>query len=159
MPTEIRRAVPADAEIVRTMLVELADHQNQGASVTAGVEDWRGFLDRDDVIVLVAEIGGTAAGYVSSLRRPYLWVGGDMLALDDLYVRERFRDAGVGRALMLELARHALPDRLTIGWSLRLDNEAGYRFYDRLGANLVTKTAASWSPTAYKTLMSDDHLR
>lgn len=155
MPTEIRRAVPADAELVRTMLVELADYQDQGKYVTATVEDWHGFLGRDDVIVLIAEIDGTAAGYVSSLRRPYLWVGGDLLALDDLYVREQFRDAGVGRALMLELARHALPDRLTIGWGLRLENEAGYRFYDRLGAKLVTKTAASWSADTYEKLLAD----
>ena len=155
MPTEIRRAVPADAELVRTMLVELADHQDQGKYVTATMEDWQGFLGRDDVIVLIAEIDGTAAGYVSSLRRAYLWVGGDMLALDDLYVREQFRDAGVGRALMLELARHALPDRLTIGWGLRLENAAGYRFYDRLGAKLVTKTAASWSAETYEKLLAD----
>ena len=155
MPTEIRRAVPADAELVRTMLVELADYQDQGKYVTATVEDWQGFLGRDDVIVLIAEIDGTAAGYVSSLRRAYLWVGGEMLALDDLYVREQFRDAGVGRALMLALARHALPDRLTIGWGLRLENEAGYRFYDRLGAKLVTKTAASWSAETYEKLLAD----
>lgn len=154
MPTEIRRAVPADAETVRTLLVELADYQDQGKYVTASVEDWAGFLGRDDVVVLIAEIDGTAAGYVSSLRRPYLWVGGDLLALDDLYVREQFRDAGVGRALMLALARHALPDRLPISWGLRLENEAGYRFYDRLGAKLVTKTAASWSPDAYEKLLT-----
>src|SRR5688500_18368740 len=154
MPTEIRSAVPGDAELVRTMLVELADYQDQGKYVTATAEDWEGFLGRDDVIVLLAEIDGTSAGYVSSLRRPYLWVGGDMLALDDLYVRERFRDAGVGRALMLELARYALPDRLTISWGLRLENEAGYRFYERLGADLVTKTAAHWSPLAYDKLVA-----
>jgi ribosomal protein S18 acetylase RimI-like enzyme len=155
MPTEIRRALPADAELVRTMLVELADYQDQGKDVTATVEDWQGFLGRDDVIVLIAEIDGTPAGYVSSLRRPYLWVGGEMLALDDLYVREQFRDAGVGRRLMVGLARHALPDRLTIGWGLRLENEAGYRFYDRLGAKLVTKTAASWPATAYEKLLNE----
>jgi ribosomal protein S18 acetylase RimI-like enzyme len=155
MRTEIRRADPADAETVRTMLVELAEYQDQGKYVTATVEDWRGFLGRDDVIVLIAEIDGTAAGYVSSLRRPYLWVGGDLLALDDLYVREPYRDAGVGRQLMLELARHALPDRLPISWGLRLENTAGYRFYDRLGANLVTKTAASWSPDVYERLLED----
>lgn len=156
MPTEIRRAVPADAQIVRTMIVELADHQKQGAAVTAGVEDWEGFLGRDDVIVLIAEIGGAAVGYVSALRRPYLWVGGDLLALDDLYVREPSRDAGVGRALMLEVARHALPERLTIAWGLRLDNQAGYRFYERLGADLVTKTVASWPPTTYEARLATD---
>ena len=153
--TEIRRAIPADAETVLTMLRELAGYQDQSAYVTASVEDWRGFLGRSEVIVLIAEVDGEVAGYVSSLRRPYLWVGGDQLALDDLYVREQFRDAGVGRALMLELARHALPDRLTIGWGLRLENEAGYRFYQRLGATLSTKTAASWCPDVYEKLVGD----
>ncbi|MGW6198014.1 N-acetyltransferase family protein [Kribbella sp. NPDC055110] len=155
MPIEIRRAVVADAETVLTMLRELAEYQDQGAYLTASVEDWQGFLGREDVIVLIAEVDGNAPGYVSALRRPYLWVGGDQLALDDLYVREQFRDAGVGRQLMLELARHALPDRLPIGWGLRLENTAGYRFYERLGANLVTKTAAGWSPEAYERQLSE----
>ena len=155
MPTEIRRAEPADAELVRTMLVELAEYQDQGKDVTATVEDWRGFLGREDVIVLIAEVDGEVAGYVSALRRPYLWVGGDMLALDDLYVRGQFRSGGVGRELMLALARHAHPDRLTIGWGLRLENEGGYRFYDRLGAILRTKTVASWPASAYEPLLRE----
>lgn len=156
MPTtEIRRAVPADAETVLTMLLELASYQDQRQYMTATVEDWHQFLSREDVIVLIAEVDGTPAGYVSSLRRPYLWVGGDQLALDDLYVREQFRDAGVGRQLMLELARFGLPDRLTIGWGLRLENEAGFRFYERLGAKLTTKTAASWSAEVYADQVGD----
>ena len=152
MSTEIRRAVVADAETVLTMIGELADYQDQLAYVAASVEDWQGFLGREDVIVLIAEVDGAAAGYVSSLRRSYLWVGGDQLALDDLYVREQFRDAGLGRMLMLELARYALPDRLTISWGLRLENEAGYRFYEHLGAKLTTRTVASWSPEVYANL-------
>ena len=155
MSIEIRRAVVADAETVQTMLGELADYQDQRVYVTATVADWQGFLGREEVIVLIAEVDGDAAGYVSALRRPYLWVGGDQLALDDLYVREQFRDASVGRALMLALARHALPDRLPIGWGLRLENTAGYRFYERLGAKLVTKTAASWSPEVYERQLSE----
>ncbi|MFI5696508.1 GNAT family N-acetyltransferase [Kribbella sp. NPDC051586] len=155
MSIEIRRAVVADAETVLTMLGELATYQDQQQYVTASLQDWQGFLGREDVVVLLAEVDGAVAGYVSALRRAYLWVGGDQLALDDLYVREQFRDAGVGRQLMLGLARHALPDRLPIGWGLRLENTSGYRFYERLGANLVTKTAASWSPEAYERQLSE----
>jgi GNAT superfamily N-acetyltransferase len=55
-------------------------------------------------------------GYVSALRRHHLWTGDDVLALYGLYVREQFRDAGAGRALMLELARYAFPQQLTITW-------------------------------------------
>src|SRR3954471_20319931 len=155
MSIEIRRAVLADAETVLTMLGELAAYQDQQQYVTASLEDWQGVLGRDEVIVLLAEVDGAAAGYVSALRRPYLWAGGDQLALDDLYVREQFRDAGVGRQLMLELARHPLPDRPPVTRGLRLGNTAGYRFYERLGAKLVTKTAAGWSPEAYERQLSE----
>ncbi len=154
MSALIRRAVPADAELVLTLMLELAGYQDEAQYVTATVPDWQDYLSRPEVVVLLAEVDATPAGYVSALRRPYLWVGGDQLALDDLYVRAEFRDGGIGRELMLELARLALPDRLPIGWGLRLSNEAGYRFYERLGAKLVTKTAASWSPEAYEKLLS-----
>ncbi|GAA1706196.1 GNAT family N-acetyltransferase [Kribbella yunnanensis] len=154
MPTSIRRAVRADAELVLTLMLELAGYQDEAKYVTATVPDWQDYLSRPEVVVLLAEVDGTPAGYVSALRRPYLWVGGDQLALDDLYVRSEFRDGGIGRALMLELARLALPDRLPISWGLRLSNEAGYRFYERLGAKLVTKTAASWSADTYEKLLS-----
>ena len=123
--------------------------------MTASGEDWRRFLGRDDVVVMIAGMDETAAGYVSALRRPYLWGGENLLALDDLYVGAQFREAGVGRALMLELARHALPDRLSISWGLRPENEAAYRFYYRLGARLGTKTVASWSPSSYESLLAE----
>jgi hypothetical protein len=46
------------------------------------------------VIVLLAERGGQAVGYVSALRQLHLWTGGDVLNLDDLYVRPGQRDGG-----------------------------------------------------------------
>ncbi|MFF0345223.1 GNAT family N-acetyltransferase [Kribbella sp. NPDC004875] len=155
MSIEIRRALVADAETVLTLLGELADYQDQRNYVTSTVEDWRGFLEQETVFVLIAHVDRIAAGYVSAVRRPYLWVGGDQLALDDLYVREQFRDGGIGRKLMLALARIALPDRLPISWGLRIENTAGYRFYERLGAKLVTKTAAGWSPEVYERQLNE----
>jgi len=156
MSIEIRRAAVADAETVLTLLLELAAYQDQQQYVGSTADDWRRFLKREEVIVLLAEADGEPAGYVSALRRPYLWGGGDQLALDDLYVRESHRDGGVGRQLMLALAREALPDRLPIGWGLQLANTAGYRFYERLGARLVTKTVASWPPDVYAGLLDQD---
>jgi GNAT superfamily N-acetyltransferase len=117
---------------------------------------WRELLGGDDVIVLIAERDGQAAGYVSALRRPHLWSGEDILALDDLYVREQHRDGGVGRALMLELARVALPQGLTIAWGVQPDNHDAQRFYRRLGATLRQKVTASWSATAYSARLAND---
>lgn len=153
--TSIRRAGPEDAAILRELLGELADHQNEGEYVAVTVDGWRGLLGRDEVVVLLAEHAGRPAGYVSALRRPQLWSGEDILALDDLYVREQFRDAGIGGALMLDLARHALPQRLTITWGVRPDNKAAQRFYERLGARLRQKVVAAWDANEYSRSLTD----
>jgi GNAT superfamily N-acetyltransferase len=150
MPTKVRSAVPEDAELVDTLVRELADHQDEGKYVTVTVERWRELLADDAVTVLLAEHEGEPAGYVSAVRRIHLWTGREVLGLDDLYVREHFRGAGVGELLMVELAREAaLPDRLTITWGMRTSNEGAQRFYARLGATLNTKVLAAWPYDAY----------
>lgn len=151
-PVRIRRAAPDDAGAVMTLVGELAAHQGQSAHLAVTTERWRDLLARDDVVVLIAELGeldNMAIGYVSAVRRLHLWSGHDILALDDVYVRGDARNGGVGRALMSELARLVAPDRLTITWGVEPDNEAAQRFYARLGATLRRKVLASWPPEAY----------
>ncbi|HEX5533391.1 MAG TPA: GNAT family N-acetyltransferase [Actinomycetales bacterium] len=143
---EIRRADVADAETVMTMVLEIAAHEEQLQHVTVSTDRWRAVLKRDDVIVLLAERRGEAVGYVSCIRRLHLWSDRDVLALDDLYVREGERDGGVGRRLMVALAEYATPERLTITWGVEPENEAAQRFYRRLGAKLRPKVLAGWAP-------------
>ncbi|MGY1718733.1 GNAT family N-acetyltransferase [Blastococcus sp. SYSU DS0552] len=153
-PVAIRRAAPTDAAVVAAMVGELAAHENQSAHVHVDVEQWRRLLDRPDVIVLLAERAGQAVGYVSALRRLHLWTGGDVLDLDDLFVRPGHRDGGVGRRLMAALAALAAPDQLLIRWGMEVDNIDAQRFYRRLGATLRPKVLAAWTPAAYRHLTS-----
>ena len=142
----IRRAGPDDAEAVHTLLCELADHERSRDSVTITPDGLSTLLRRPDVVVLVAEQGRTAVGYVSAVRTLNLWLGGDILSLDDLYVRPEARDVGLGAQLMHALADHVAAEDLIIRWEANLDNEAGHRFYRRLGATLRTKVIAAWLP-------------
>jgi ribosomal protein S18 acetylase RimI-like enzyme len=118
------------------------------ADVASDLTTWTAMLSRPDVIVLVAERDGVPAGYVSAVRRLHLWLGTDILALDDLFVRDGFRDAGVGRLLMRELA--ALAPGMLIRWEVNEDDAAAQRFYRRLGATLRTKVVAAWSTEAQR---------
>lgn len=147
---EIRTATPADAALIRTMLLELAVHEETASYVQCTEADWERALARPDVTVLLAFLNGAAVGYVSAVRQLNLWRGGDVIALDDLYVRESARNRRVGEALMRGLASVASERQLTIRWGVRLDNEAGQRFYRRLGATLTTKVVASWPPERYR---------
>jgi GNAT superfamily N-acetyltransferase len=145
----IRRADPADAAVVAGMVAEIAAHEDQAAHVHVDDAQWRALLERPEVIVLLAECDGGPLGYVSALRRLHLWTGGDVLDLDDLYVRPGHRDAGVGRRLMAALAGLAAPEQLLIRWGMEVDNLDAQRFYRRLGASLRPKVLAAWPPTAY----------
>ncbi|MBW8765120.1 MAG: GNAT family N-acetyltransferase [Geodermatophilales bacterium] len=147
---DVRRAGPGDAAVVRTMVNELAADDGAVQEVGVPTERWAAMLGRDDVVVLIAARDGQPVGYVSAVRKLHLWDGADILALDDLYVREASRNAGVGRLLMTELARWAAPQDLLIRWEMHEDNTAAQAFYGRLGATLRTKVVAAWTPAAQR---------
>ncbi len=155
-PIAVRRAAPADAPDVAAMVREIAAHENQSTHVHVPDADWRTLLERPDVIVLLAERDGAVAGYVSALRQLHLWTGGDVLNLDDLYVRPGHRDAGIGRRLMAALAGFAAPEQLLIRWGMEVDNVDAQRFYRRLWATLRPKVLAAWSPAAYGDIACGD---
>src|SRR6476659_2702449 len=148
--TTIARAGVVDAPVIMELVREIAAHEGQLQHLRVTIERWAELLDLCDVIVLIAYRDGAPIGYVSAIRRIHLWSEKEVLALDDLYVREHARDGGVGLALMTELATtYAAPDQLNITWGVEPDNHDAHRFYRRLGATLRDKVVASWAPTAY----------
>ncbi|MFC7723627.1 GNAT family N-acetyltransferase [Nocardioides sp. GCM10028917] len=151
----IRRAGPEDAHDVRTLLLELATHENSADAVHASLADWRRMLADPSVVVLLAVAAEQPLGYVSGTRQLNLWQGHDIFAMDDLYVRPQVRDRGIGGMLMAALAEHVRPDKSLITWGVNQDNDAGQRFYQRLGATLRTKMVAAWRPDAYTRYLQD----
>jgi ribosomal protein S18 acetylase RimI-like enzyme len=145
---QVRRARAADADVVLTMVREIAAHEGDASDVAGTPESWAAMLARPEVVVLIAERDGRPVGYVSAVRKLHLWFGAEILALDDLFVRAGHRDAGVGRLLMTELTRLAAPEQLRIRWEVSPDNVAAQRFYRRLGATLRPKVVALWAPEA-----------
>ena len=151
----IRRAGPEDAHDVRTLLLELATHETSADAVHASLEDWRRMLADPRVVVLLAVSAGRPLGYVSGTRQLNLWQGRDIFAMDDLYVRRQVRDRGIGGQRMAALAQHVSPDQSLITWGVNQDNDAGQRFYQRLGATLRTKVVAAWRSDAYTRYLQD----
>ncbi len=145
----VRPARPADGATVAAMVREIAEHEGHGAHVHVADEQWSQLLNRPDVTVLLAEKRGHIAGYVSAVRQLHLWIGRDVLGLDDLYVRDGHRNGGIGRRLMHEIAALAAPEQLLIRWGVETANVDAQRFYRGLGANLRTKFLATWPPSVY----------
>ena len=140
----VRRARPGDAAAVFDMLLELARHEDSLEAVDLDEARLAELLARPDVIILIADVDGVTAGYVSAARQVKFWTGGEITALDDLFVRAEHRNLGIGETLMRRLAEETAPDTSIIRWEIDPDNHAGRRFYERLGATIRTKSFATW---------------
>ena len=153
--TTIRRAMPGDAATVHALVLEIAAHEGNLEGVHVTPQGWEALLERDDVVVLLAERDRLVLGYTSAVRRLHLWSGGDILAVDDVYVRPGERSRGLGRELLASMARYAAPERLLITWGVESENDRAQMFYARLGATLRPKVLAGWTPTAYLPIMAE----
>ncbi|MFI7638882.1 GNAT family N-acetyltransferase [Nonomuraea sp. NPDC049400] len=121
---------------------ELAGHQSQGSAIAVSIDRLGELLTRPEICYLIAERDGRAIGYVSWLERVSLWSGSDYLALDDLYVCAGERGDGVGERLMRAVSE--VSDGKVIRWEVAETNVAAQRFYQRIGAGLVSKKICRW---------------
>lgn len=139
MTAEVRWARPEDTDDLALLLRELAIHYRQEpldkdrtiAAVGRWLEDENpayphfALAYRNDEVAGLASVAIAHPG--SDLER--------LLFLKDLFVRDKFRSAGVGVSLLAFLASECLArgigriDLTTENW-----NEGALRFYDRLGA-------------------------
>ena len=78
---------------------------------------------------------GCIIGCATYFRIRSTWTGAPCLYLEDLFVNQSARGAGVGRALMASLAALCEKQGLVrIDWICSASNEPGLGFYERLGA-------------------------
>jgi ribosomal protein S18 acetylase RimI-like enzyme len=133
MTAPVRRAEPADAEVVGRLL---HDFNTEFDDFTPGpealAERLRELLATDETAVLLA---GDGPHGVAVLRfRPSLWTPKLECCLAELYVEPDQRGRGLGRALMeeaIELARREGADYMDLGTSE--DDVAARALYESLG--------------------------
>lgn len=140
MSYSIRKARKEDVSPLFGLMTELARFENyiHRFAVTEEVVLESGFVkDPPDFVALVAESDetGDLIGMAVTYRIPYTSYARPMLVLKELYVVEQARSAGVGAALMREVARLAIEQNcVAVRWQVAPWNDPGIRFYERLGA-------------------------
>jgi GNAT superfamily N-acetyltransferase len=145
MPAEIRPAVPSDIPAILAFIRELAEYEKLSHEVVATEEAMRAALfpnsGRPAAEAVMALEGGEPAGYAlffttfsTFLAKPGLW-------LEDLYVKPALRHRGIGKALILHVAKLANERGCgRLEWSVLDWNAPAIRFYASLGA----KTMPDW---------------
>jgi GNAT superfamily N-acetyltransferase len=131
----IREARAKDWPGVADLLAQLGRPDVRGtAEETVAREVFERYLDRDDAVLLVAEIGARAVGLLDMEYRVRLNFTSPQAWIPDLVVDEDTRSAGVGGAL---LARAEELARERGCWGMTLESatwrERAHAFYVREG--------------------------
>jgi GNAT superfamily N-acetyltransferase len=132
----VRRAAAADQATLARLLSDMQAHYGS-PDPPGGASEMARLLTRDGErlpFALLAERDGTALGLAT--LNPVLFGGAFQweLFLKDLYVTEQARGFGIGRALLVEMARVAVEQNYCrIDWTTDATNEGAQRLYDRLG--------------------------
>jgi GNAT superfamily N-acetyltransferase len=132
----IRSANIDDCGLLRTMIRELAEFECLLEFVTIREEDLArdGFGENPRFRALIAEWDGQAAGYAVFFGYYSTWAG-RALYLEDLFVREKFRGKGIGKALLAAVAHIAVEEGCYgMHWEVLDWNQKAIELYEALGA-------------------------
>lgn len=133
----IRAAKPADAQLVYSLVRELADYERLLDDVDATAEDLvRALFGANPrVFCDVAEWDGEAAGFALWFYNFSTFRGRHGIYLEDLFVRPAYRGKGIGKTLLVHLAQRAVAEGCArVEWSVLDWNEPSIKFYEALGA-------------------------
>ncbi|HSL00008.1 MAG TPA: GNAT family N-acetyltransferase [Rubrobacteraceae bacterium] len=134
---QIRPATEADAPLILALIRELAEYERLSHEVVATEELLRDSLfgERPVAEVVIAQRGDAPAAFALFFHNFSTFLGRPGIYLEDLYVRPEFRGEGIGRQILVYLARLA-KDRGCgrLEWWVLDWNETAVRFYESLGA-------------------------
>src|SRR5205814_10131406 len=137
----IRKAEPRDVPQMLAFIHELAKYERLPQEVVATQEDLLrdGFGEQPRYFCLVAEWNGAPAGFAFYLHTYSTWVGRWGIYLEDLFVTPHLRGQGIGRGLLVELARIGVGDKCgRVHWQVLDGNTPSVNLQRVLGQKLLS---------------------
>jgi GNAT superfamily N-acetyltransferase len=133
----IQPATIDDVALLLQFIKDLAEYEQLAYACVATEDDLRAHLFGPNAVAdaLVAYLGSQPAGFALYFFNFSTFLAKPGLYLEDLFVKPAWRNRGVGRALLAELARIAI-DRGCgrMEWAVLNWNELALRVYRGIGA-------------------------
>jgi GNAT superfamily N-acetyltransferase len=137
MTIAIRPAHEADLPIIMQFIRDLAEYEKLGHEMRFVEETLRDHLfgARPMAEVLIGEVDGHPQGFALFFHNFSTFEGRPGIYLEDLFVRPEARGAGLGKALLMELAKLTVERRCArLEWAVLDWNTPSIGFYKALGA-------------------------
>lgn len=137
MSLHLRPATRADVPTILGLIEALAEYEKLRSSCVATIEmlERHLFGEHPRAEVVLAEWEGTVAGFALFFHTFSTFQGKPGIYLEDLYVKPELRGNGIGKALVVHLARLAvLRDCGRLEWNVLNWNAPSIDFYKSLGA-------------------------
>lgn len=133
----IEQAKKKDVPLIHSFIRELAEYERLSHEVVATEASLRETLfgERPAAEVIIGYDRDVAVGFALFFHNFSTFLSRRGLYLEDLYVRPEFRGKGLGRAMLVHLARLARArDCGRFEWAVLDWNEPAIKFYRSLGA-------------------------
>ena len=133
----MHQAEVADVSQILSFIRELAEYEKLAHQAVADETTLAAHLfgDHPAAEVVIAEVDGQPAGFALFFHNFSTFLGQRGLYLEDLFVRPQYRGLGLGKRLMIHLAKLATERGCgRFEWSVLDWNEPAIRFYRSLGA-------------------------
>lgn len=135
---KIRKAAESDSKKIWALMKQLAVFEKyiDTFAITPEIVRESGFRKNPpDFYCLVAEDDDKIVGILVYYFLPYTAQNRPAIYMKELYVAEDYRSQRIGEQLMSALKKEARSNNCEqIKWTVAPWNEAGQRFYERLGA-------------------------
>ena len=138
----IRNATVDDIPLILQFIRELAEYEKAPQDAIATAEDLKrdGFSAVPKFRVVIAEWHGEPAGFALYFYNYSTWLGRAGLYLEDLFVRPAFRGNGIGKGLLVYLAKMAVEQGCgRFEWQVLDWNTPAIEFYKSFGARVMSE--------------------
>jgi GNAT superfamily N-acetyltransferase len=136
----IRKAERRDVPQILRFIRDLAEYEKELQAVVATEADLLrdGFGDSPRYFCLMADWDGVPAGFAFCFHTYSTWIGRWGLYLEDLFVSPSMRGKGIGKALLVEVAKIAVREKCgRVNWQVLDWNTPAIEFYKGLGAKML----------------------
>ena len=142
---KIRPAGRNDVPTLISLIRELAMYEKKPHKVVATEDDLLrdAFGRQPKFRALIASWDEESAGYASFFYFYSTYQGRPALFIEDLFVLDKFRGKGIGKALLAEVATIALQEKCYgLRWEVLDWNRPAIEFYEKLGATFLNERRA-----------------